>query len=347
MKSDKKPIDIGVCDGEGLIELSVSKAKVWRRCQTKYDYKYNRGLRPVRTARPLTLGSLVHECLEARALSTNWVQKIKDFKNGEWSKLFEEERVMLGDIPTDTYRIMRGYHYYYLLSDKRYKTIAAELPFRVRLFNTNVVLVGIIDLIVQDDNGEFWIFEHKTVKKDLPTEDFRITDFQTAIYSYVMARILELWGFDKKLYRGVILDYLKTKAPTIPEVLKDGSLSRRKITCDYYTYLECIKSINGNPADYKDILEYMKTNVFYKRIPIVKSEILTRTFLNDMIRVAQQISQCSLRPTRALDWTCDRPKCEYRDLCIAEIQGFDIEQLIKLQFTKDKEEEADGEAEDE
>jgi hypothetical protein len=349
MKSKKPTVDIGICDGPGLIELSVSKAKVWRRCQTKYGYKYDWKLKPRGKVRPLTLGSLVHECIEARASGKNWVQQIRDFKSGEWSKLFEDERVLLGDIPQDAYRIMRGYHYYYLESDKRFRSIGAEVPFRVRIGDSPVVLVGIIDEIKEEiATGEIWGYEHKTVKKDLPSEDFRSTDFQTAIYTFVMKLLLPILGYDPKRFRGFVLDYLRTSPPTMPEILKNGTLSKRKITCDYYTYLECIKSINGNPEDYQDILEYMKTNVFYKRIPIVKSEYLTGMFVNEMVRVAQQIKMCSGMYTRALDWTCDRPKCEYRDLCIAEIQGFDIQQLIKLNFdTKEEEETKDGEGESE
>ena len=342
-KEGKSTIDIGECDGAGLVELSVSKAKRWRQCQTAYRYKYVDKLRPVRKARPLTLGSLVHSCLEARAMGGNWVDEIRKFKAGEWSKVFEEEKVELGDIPGDAFRIMRGYHYYYLESDKRYKTIAAEVPFRVRVPGTPVVLVGIIDLIVLDttDNG-IWCIEHKTVKKDIPTEEFKTTDFQTTIYLIVMEYLAPHLNYEPSQIKGVILDYLKTKAPTVPEVLKNGTLSKRKITCDRYTYLDCIKKVGGDPADYEDILEYMDSNVFYKRVPLTKSSDLSSRTLQELVSVGVQI--LSIHPkyyTRNLSWTCDRPRCEYRDLCIAELQGLDVSTLIKLNFTRESEEEED------
>jgi len=111
-RDGKIPIDIGVCDGEGLIELSVSRAKKWKSCQLAHDYRYVQKLRPKRKVRPLTLGSLVHSCLEARALGKNWVQEIKNFKEKDWAKLFEEERFELGDITGGGYRIMRDCHYF-------------------------------------------------------------------------------------------------------------------------------------------------------------------------------------------------------------------------------------------
>ena len=348
-KEGKVTIDIGECDGEGLIELSVSRAKKWKACQCAHDYRYVDKLRPIRKVRPLTLGSLAHSCLEARLEGRNWVDEIKKFQKDEWSKIFEEEKVELGDIPKDCYRIMRGYHYYYLEADKRYKTISVELPFRVRIPGTPIVLVGIIDGIILDttDNG-IWCLEHKTVKKDIPSEEFRMTDVQTTIYMYVMDKLAPTLGFEPSQIKGVMLDYLKTKAPTLPEQLKDGSLSKRKITCDYYTYLECIKSIGDDPANYKDILEYMKTNVFYRRVPITKAECMTKMTLEDMVTVGKQIKAISGKcPTRNLSWNCDRPKCEYRDLCIAQLQGFDTETLIKLNFERREDEVKDGEGEPE
>lgn len=340
-RDGKVPIDIGECDGEGLIELSVSRAKKWKSCQVGHDYRYVMKLRPKRKVRPLTLGSLVHSCLEARALGFDWVSEIRKFKKNEWAKLFEEERVELGDIPQDAFRIMRGYHYYYMKSDERYLTIAAELPFRVRIEGTPVVLVGVIDLIVLDTlSNDIWCFEHKTMKKDIPTEEFRMTDVQTTLYLYVMDKLIPVLGYESSQVKGVILDYLKTTPPTIPQILKDGTLSKRKIKCDYYTYLSCIKQIGGNPEDYKEILEYMKTNVFYKRIPITKSMDMTSTIILDLINTGKQIKAISGKySSRNLNWTCDRPRCEYRDLCIAEIQHLDIETLIKLQFEKSEEEE--------
>ena len=347
LEEGKTSIDIGICDEPGLIEISVSRAKKWKSCQVAHDYKYVQKLRPKAKARPLTLGSLVHKCLEYRALGQDWVKVIKDFKAGEWSKLFEEERFELGDIPGDAYRIMRGYHYYYLESDKRYKTIAAEVPFRVRVEGTPVVLVGLIDLILLDTvDNSIWCFEHKTAKKGIPSEEFRMTDIQTTLYLYVMEHLAPYLGYKPGQVKGVMLDYLKTQPPTIPEVLKNGTLSKRKITCDYYTYLKCLEKVGGDPKEYQEVLEYMKTNVFYRRVPITKSQAMTNETLADMIAVGRQIKSISGKcPTRNLSWNCDRPKCEYRDLCIAEIQGFDTSTIIKLNF-EIKEDKQDGKESD-
>lgn len=344
LREGKQSIDIGICDEPDLLELSVSKAKKWKSCQQAHDYRYVQKLKPKSKARPLTLGGLVHSCLEARAEGQNWIQEIKKFRDGEWSKLFEEERVELGDIPTDAFRIMRGYHYYYMAADKRYETVGSEIPFRIRIEGTKIVLVGVIDLILRDTtDGGIWCFEHKTAKKDLPSEEFRITDIQTTVYIRVMQYLGEALNYDPKDVKGIIIDYLKTSPPTIPEILKNGTLSKRKIKCDRYTYLECIKQINGDPEDYKEILEYMDTNIFYRRIPIVHSTEMEDHVLKDMVITGEQIKAISGKcPTRNISWNCDRPKCEYRDLCIADIQGYDTTVLKKMNYEPITEEDKDG-----
>ena len=287
-RDGKPPVDIGECDGEDLFEISISKSRKWKSCQVAYDYKYVMKLLPKRKSRPLNLGSLVHSCLENRLLGQNWVQVIKDFKEKEWSKLFEEEKIELGDIPMDAYRIVRGYHYYYLESDKRYKTIAAEVSFRVRIPGTNYVLVGIIDgLVLDTTDNSIWGLEHKTVKKDLPSEEFKATDFQTAAYLYVIPYLAKHFGYTEAQVKGIFFDYLKTTPPTIPEILKNGTVSKRKIKCDRYTYLEVIKSVKGDPADYQGMLEYMDTNVFYKRVPLSKSGYLINQALEDIVNCGE------------------------------------------------------------
>lgn len=344
VEEGKTLFTVGDCSEEGLLELSVSRMKKWNTCQKAHDYRYVEKLRPKEKARPLTLGSLVHKCLETRANKGDWIRVIKEFKKNEWSKIFEEEQVELGDIPGDCFRIMRGYTRYYKDSDERLETIAAEVPFSIRIPKTPVVLVGIIDLIVRDKTtGDVWCYEHKTAKKDIPSEEFRMTDVQTTLYMYVMEKLAPMLNYDAKKLRGVVVDYLKTSPPTIPSILKDGTVSKRKITCDYDTFYDCLIKNGDNPEDYTDVLEHMKTNVFYKRVPFTKSVSLTKNTLREVIITAKQILALSGKcPSRNLNWTCDSPRCEFRDLCLAEMQGLDTETLKQIKYER-KEEENIGE----
>lgn len=347
---DIKPncIKIGEVEGTDLIELSVSRLKTWRRCQVKHDFKYVDKLRPKRKAVPLRRGSWVHSCLEARNEGKNWVDVIKQLKADEYDKLFAEEKAELGDLPTEVFRIMRAYHQTYAKVDLVYETIAAEQQFMIRLGKTPFVLTGVIDRIMRNKtNGQIWCQEYKTMKR-LPSEDYRLSDIQTTVYVQVLQYLAPYLGYNPKDVMGVIIDYICTKPPTIPDVLKSGELSRRKIFCDRWTYLACLKREGLDPADYEDFLERLDENKFFYRIPMTRSRDMLNNVFKELLITGQQIKNFSgRRVSRSLDWTCDRPKCEYRDLCLAQFQGLDTHFLIESQFTKGGEEVNGKEVEDE
>jgi len=330
-------IRIGEVEGENLIELSVSKVKTWAGCQQKYHYKYNEELRPRRKAVPLRRGSWVHDCLQARDEGRNWVKLIQQKKADEYDKLFAEEKVELGDLPVEVFRMMRAYHQTYLEVDKAYQTIRCEQDFMIRIPNTNFVITGRIDKIaLHIESGKIWVFEHKTMAKGIPVEDFRTTDIQTAVYSWVMDQIVsQLGDYTKDMIGGVMFDYIRTKPPTIPSTLKNGQLSQAKIDCDRWTYLACIKKAELDPSDYEEFLKRLDENMFFRRIPMAKSPAMIKLVMRNMVNVGIQIEALGRKCiVRNLNWTCDRPKCEYRDLCIAELQGADTESLIKIQFER-------------
>lgn len=80
-----------------------------------------------------------------------------------------------------------------------------------------------------------------------------------------------------------------------------------------------------------------------------KNDKFTHCIFSLVMRVAKQIQTISGTElaTRNLSWSCDRPKCEYRDLCLAEIQGFDTTMIKQLYFTSTEEEETkDGKEDD-
>lgn len=338
-------IKIGDVDEPGLIEISNSRLKKFRSCQKAHDYKYVMKLRPKRTAVPLRKGSWVHSCLEARAKGEDWVELLKKKKAEEYNILFEEEKAELGDLPNDVLRMMRSYIQTWKDVDAEYEVVVAEQDFKIRIDGTPFVLVGIIDLILRHKaTGQIWCMEHKTMKNTIPTEQFRITDVQTAMYEKVMEYLAPYLGYKPSDVGGIIFDYIKTKPPTIPEVLKNGGLSRRaNIDCDRYTYEACIKRAGLNVADYEDFMAAnLDNNKFFARIPMAKSGKMINQLFKEVLDTAIQIENISgVCPVRNLNFTCDRPKCEFRDLCLAELQGLDIDTLINMMYTK--EEEKDGE----
>jgi hypothetical protein len=330
------------------LELSISKVKKWRRCQKAYEYKYIQKLTPKKKAVALTRGTWMHSCLEARDQGRNWIETIKELKAKEYDPLFEEEKAELGPLPTEVFRIMRGYVQTYDKVDKEYEVISCEQQFMIKLPGYPLILTGVIDKIARKKStGGIWLFEHKTVGRDLPSEDYKITDIQTSIYVFAAMCIAESLGFKSEDVEGIIFDYIKTKPPTIPEVLKSGEMSRRRIDCDKWTYLECLKKAGLDPKDYTDFLDKLEENKFFVRVPMSRSDDMVIQLVNELVYSGIQIIALTGKPTavltRSLDWTCDRPRCEYRDLCIADVQRLDTDFLKQTQFTTGDEEDGGNE----
>jgi hypothetical protein len=174
------------------------------------------------------------------------------------------------------------------------------------------------------------------MKRDIPSEDYRMTDVQTAIYNWVAEQIASYLGYAPEDIGGIMMDYIKTKPPTIPEKLKNGQLSQRKIDCDRFTYLACLKREGLDPEPYREFLDRLDENVFFVRIPITKSKTMVDRMMLEFLESGQLIRFMNKEKVmpRNLSWTCDRPKCEYRDLCLAELQGLDTAMLIKLNYER-------------
>jgi ATP-dependent helicase/DNAse subunit B len=339
-KESKDIIKIGDVDSEGLLELSFSKVKQFRRCKKKYHYKYVQGLKKRKAGIALRRGSWLHECLETHYRDGNWKIGYNNYKKENWDKLFDEEKIEEKDLPDEIQRIMEGYLRLYEEKEKELKIVAVEQDFKIRIPGTPIVLVGIIDLLAYDDMG-LWVIDHKTVKR-VPDEELRLTDLQLSLYYWVMTQIKKEMNIPVDKIAGVMFNYLRTKTPTIPQELKRGGLSKNKrIDTDYYTYYNTILEHELDPNDYVDILNHVKNNKFYERKRLPKSNHLIRSFVKELLYTGEEIlknNHYPRNPHRDCSWDCD-----YKNLCIADLHGHDTKFMIEQEFEKrddeDKEEE--------
>jgi CRISPR/Cas system-associated exonuclease Cas4 (RecB family) len=309
--------------------LSVSKIKCWKSCRQKYYYKYVDKLRPKRQAKPFYLGTIVHESLE-KYLANEPVKPVIDKYITEFQSMDGLTQEFYGfDFPEMITGLIEGYKAYWEPQDQKLIVHDIELDFGYDEpceILPNLFLRGRIDAVIENENG-YWIMEHKTCKK-IPDDDFRFTDIQTSLYQLVLNKL----GYPK--INGSCYDYIRKKLPAIPEVLKSGYLSKRKnIDTTYEVYLKAIKDNNENVDDYSDILDILKNkiNPFYKRAWVVKPEKLMASLAYDAQNVAEDIANNANKPFKAFGMECR--SCDYRALCEAELMNYDIEFLLRNQFT--------------
>jgi len=302
---------------------SYSKIMTRRRCAMQYYYAYTLNLQKKVPSLPLTLGSLGHRLLEAKYRDGDWKLELEKYVKEEWCKMFEEQQAEYGDLPSEAERLLRGYDYFW--KNDKWKVLGTEVSFLIRL-TKNIGIVGIIDLIVEDSNGKIWVVDHKFVKT-IPEDNYLMMELQTTLYYF--ATILK---YGKSKVAGVILNYIKTKAPTIPKINKDGTLSRAKIDTDLPTLKEVIEKNNLNPDDYTDLIERSKvtSQQFYVRKRLDRPNNLLKIALKEAVAT---VNDCySKRPlTRTIIKQCSWD-CDYLPICFAELQGHDTNFLIKQQY---------------
>lgn len=316
------------------LRLSNSKVKTWRRCPKQYEYKYVQGLRPKAKALPLERGSWLHDLLMHHYDGEGWkAQQAK--KTAEFNALWEEEREELGDLPSETQRIMTSYLMRYGKEDQPLRVIDSELDEIITLPN-GLRFQVIIDLIVEEPDGGIWLWDHKTVAQFMPA-DFMLLDAQLARYFWAA----EYMGY--KPLRGILFNELKTKAPTLPDVLKStGRLTERKnLRCDVYSYYREIKRLGQDPASYAGILNRLKSQQddWFRRTRLPKDKPLTQRLMDELHMSAREILRAEEKGEypRTVEKDCVW-SCSYLEPCSIELMGGDISNVVKAKYDVKKKE---------
>ena len=312
------------------MRLSHSKIRTWRRCPKKYSFRYIDHLRPKQKGIELERGSWIHSLLEAHYDGEDWRDKHKELTTTFYN-LFDEEREHLGDLPTECRGIMRRYLHHWKQSDRQLKVIDSELNEIVDIGN-GIELNVIIDLIVEDEMGLLWPWDHKTRKRFAEVDDM-VLDPQLTLYF----RALEIMGY--KPLGGVVYNEINTTPPTKPQLLKNGkALAKRKdLKCDVYTYMRELKRYGFSARDYRDYLLALNerhAETFFKRTRLPKDPPQMRTMLDEVKMTRRQIALAEKREEfpRTFEPRNCKWDCEFLDLCIVQMHGGDISSIIKHDF---------------
>lgn len=306
---------------------SNSSLKSFRRCPLQWRFKYVEGLKAKERGLPLKRGSWMHELLEVHYQGGDWRER-QALLTGQFMELFEEEREQYGDLPAETERMMTSYLMRWAKHDAGLEIVDVEIDEQVKLPNGDSFRF-IIDLLVKEEDGGLWIWDHKTSGEFLP-EGFMLIDAQLSRYFWAARKI----GID---VRGILFNEVITRAPTLPKVLQSGRLEQRaNIRCDVYTYYREIKRLGQDPKDYASFLKKLLANQdqWFRRTRLPKDKPLVRQTVKELMMTVEDIHSALERdafprtPDKSCQWSCD-----YRDPCAILLQGGSIDQVIKHKFT--------------
>lgn len=318
-------------------KISHSKAKVGRRCQMAYYYKYILKLKAKKKSRPLMVGSLVHESIESYIKTGHYAHLFDEFREQTFLKLNVEEQALNADIIDLCKVLVRGWVNRWRKGP--YEMIWVEKEFEVEV-EPGVIFVGKIDGRAREKKTKReWLVEHKTCKR-MPDESIRMYDVQTPLYTSILEEVGE------EPVTGVIWDYVRTKMPVVPELLKSGvGLSQRKgIDSLPEIYLREIARHGLNEDDYHDTIQSLNDESFYRRIPYNVPKSQSKRLREELIITSHYLQDLETKKDFCRNLTRDCSWCDYRDLCYAELRGDDVSYMLKHNFEV-RDEKAKGETE--
>jgi hypothetical protein len=247
---------------------------------------------------------------------------------------------MYGDIVADIELIFREYQGFwpddsltYLRREKRSSEWKFELP-----IEDGLIIEGRVDTVVKTKKTKKmnWLTEHKTFSK-YPNEEERWKSVQSTVYGRAI-ELLGWWTID-----GTLWNYIKSKSPTTPQILKDGTMSVRQLDTLPSRVLAFLQSQGLNPKDkkYREFLaaaEANRANYFIRRFNPTKKNVVDKIW-DDALATAREIKDEAEKPNpsrvRNIGRHCDW--CDFRDLCAIEITGGDVDFLKSREYTVQEE----------
>lgn len=320
--------------------LTNSMIGAFRRCIKQSEYKYVHRLKPRVLGKPLKRGTWVHELLEVDAKGGDWKAHHKKL-SAKFNNLFDEEKDYYGDMPGEIAAIMKSYFWHYKADPWKYHEV--ELEMTAELPN-GVLLRSKVDGLIENQFG-LWLVDHKS-HKTLPNVDYRMLDTQSPIYIWVARQ-------NNIPVQGFIWNYLRWKAPTVPQMAYVGKsnqrLSKAALDTDYPTYKRALKQYEAeyglDLSDYARQLKVLKSHryspgapqssSFFRRDVYEKSPELIDRVLKEAMRTADRMNNYDWSDPDSVERTVGRHcqfMCSYSDLCTNELMGNNTQPLIRQNY---------------
>jgi MoaA/NifB/PqqE/SkfB family radical SAM enzyme len=208
----------------------------------------------------------------------------------------------------------------------RWHPKAVEQEFRVKLPGISKEFIAYIDLLAGDvHEGGLWIVDHKWTESFKDPWDLEM-DLQIGSYEWLLGEL----GYD---IRGTIYNQILAKKIVPPKLLANGkglSQDKRQF-CDVPTYLEAVERHGFDPDDYTEILAILQQKEFFRETRIYRTPEQTTHFRDEMMLRAKEMSRKAV-PIWKSPSSLNCGRCMFRDLCIEQSRGRDIEWLIEAQY---------------
>ena len=193
-----------------------------------------------------------------------------------------------------------------------------------------VMYQGRLDGLVQDPQGRYWIFEHKTAGQMGRTEWLEL-DAQCGSYAWAIQKMLGI------RVAGIIYSRALKAAPKPAKALlkpyKSRNFSTNKQSRTTYDLFTEQLRVAGEPeTHYTEYLNYLreKGNPFFDRIEVYRNEAALETMGRNIYYEAKEmIHDPAIYPSPGM-FSCNG--CRFREPCIAKQNGYDYQFILDELF---------------
>ena len=320
---------------DDVFKVSQSKVKTWLACKRRYHYRYIEKLRRVKKGRPLTFGTMVHDMIEAHTNGGDPFE-ILDKWELEQGKHFKAEAEIYGDLIADIGFIMEDYFAKWKTDKKDKLTYIeingkkAEHAFAIPL-EPKLLLTGKIDGFAKTPDKLKWLVEHKSFNRR-PSEEFRWLNLQSSVY----IRISEMIGWPE--VDGTMWDYIHSRPSKLPEALKGGKVSQKKIDVLPAALRSFLSDNKIKVTAVPDLMKHAETtvrdNYFFRIRNPLTAKVVDAIYSDFIDAIHDMRDNHGKLKMRSIDKHCQW--CDYAPLCKAEMLGHDVKFLIKREYVRDE-----------
>lgn len=248
-------------------------------------------------------------------------------------QLFKSQIDEYGHIVDDIGDIMEDYFDYWegTPEDLRYSRLngrGAEHEFEIEI--DGIIIKGKIDAFARS-KGLRWLGEHKTFSR-MPTEDHRWRNIQSSIY----LRITDILGWPAP--DGTVWDYIRSKPPTKPKLLKSGGISTKSVDTLPTVVLAELRRLKVPVSKARGLIDAATKNRtrYFQRIYTPRNDEVIDTLFQEFMDTSHEMSALHGKSkTRSIGRHCEY--CDFEGLCRAELLGHDVDFIKEREYTTEKE----------
>lgn len=352
-------------------EIHTSERMSFRGCRRRWNWIFIDNYYPIETPKPLEFGTAYHKAMEAYYNPSTWqwhekeetrqmleLRAIKIFvdkcESQKAKYLSRTDRERLDeDVATDyTERVELGIgmlKYYFSIAPPldKFKTLSTEQQFTVPVINPDtgeqllcqcgkpIVYDGRIDMLCEDEFGDYWIFDWKTARSIQTDDTFLYLDDQITSYCWALQMVLGI------KVRGFIYHEQKKSFPVPPKENKFRrkgclySVSKNQ-DCTEEMYREWVMEHDVEAYEaglYDGILLYLHEDgaPFYRRSQIHRTQTELESAARNIFLEAKEMYRPDLpiypSPGR---FACGF--CAFRQPCLGKNDGSDYQYTLDTLF---------------